>query len=199
MMLTEVTNVPDVALPIEAFKAHLRLGSGFGQDDVQEPVLVGFLRAAMVAIEARTDRILLVRSFDWSATRWRNPCGQVLPVAPVVGITQVTLIGPDGGQSPVPTESYWLDNDLQTPELRPVSTSLPGIPAGGRVSVRFDAGYGAVWGDLPADLQQAVLMLAAHYYEYRQDTGLSGGCMPFGVSSLIERYRPLRLSLGVRA
>jgi uncharacterized phiE125 gp8 family phage protein len=54
----------------------------------------------------------------------------------------------------------------------------------------------ASWGELPADLAQAVLMLAAHFYEYRQDTGLGRGCMPFGVSSLIERYRGLRLSLG---
>jgi uncharacterized phiE125 gp8 family phage protein len=36
-------------------------------------------------------------------------------------------------------------------------------------------------------------MLAAHYYEYRHEMGLSGGCMPFGVSSLIERYRTVRL------
>jgi uncharacterized phiE125 gp8 family phage protein len=39
-------------------------------------------------------------------------------------------------------------------------------------------------------------MLAAHFYEYRHETALGSGCMPFGVTSLIERYRPLRLSLG---
>ena len=42
-------------------------------------------------------------------------------------------------------------------------------------------------------------MLAAHYYEYRHETRLGDGCMPFGVSSLIERYRPLRIGLGARA
>jgi uncharacterized phiE125 gp8 family phage protein len=42
-------------------------------------------------------------------------------------------------------------------------------------------------------MSQAVLMLAAHYHEYRYDTALDGGCMPFGVTALIERYRPLRL------
>ena len=39
-------------------------------------------------------------------------------------------------------------------------------------------------------------MLAAHYYEYRNDTGLSDSCMPFGVTSLIQRYRPLRIGTG---
>ena len=49
MMLIEQTPVPDTALPVDDFKAHLRLGSGFGQDDVQNAVLHSFLRAAMAA------------------------------------------------------------------------------------------------------------------------------------------------------
>ena len=76
---------------------------------------------------------------------------------------------------------------------------LPFIPPQGSVQVVFEAGLGESWGAVPADLQQAVLMLAAHYYEYRHETRLGDGCMPFGVSSLIERYRPLRIGLGVRA
>jgi len=38
-----------------------------------------------------------------------------------------------------------------------------------------------------------VLLLAAHYYEHRTETALGEGCMPFGVASLIERYRKVRL------
>ncbi len=38
-----------------------------------------------------------------------------------------------------------------------------------------------------------MLLLAAHYYEYRHETALGGGCMPFGVTSLTERYRTVRL------
>ncbi len=60
----------------------------------------------------------------------------------------------------------------------------------------FRAGFGAGWADIPADLAQAVLLLAAHYYEYRDEVSLSQGCMPFGVSSLIERYRTVRLLTG---
>ena len=50
--------------------------------------------------------------------------------------------------------------------------------------------------DLPADLGQAVLLLAAHYYEFRHETQLGDGCMPFGVTSLIERYRTVRVFAG---
>ncbi|MEC7962778.1 MAG: head-tail connector protein, partial [Pseudomonadota bacterium] len=58
--------------------------------------------------------------------------------------------------------------------------------------VRLTAGFGP-WDAVPPDLAQAVLMLAAHYYEYRDDTGLKAGCMPFGVTALIERHRQMRL------
>ena len=65
-------------------------------------------------------------------------------------------------------------------------------------TVAFGAGYGASWSEIPADLAQAVMLLAAHYYEFRNETSLSEGCMPFGVTSLIERYKPIRLGGGVR-
>ena len=76
---------------------------------------------------------------------------------------------------------------------------MPSIPTAGAVVVTFQAGFGEVWGDIPADLRQAVMLLAAHYYEYRNETSLSDGCMPFGVSSLIERYKVMRIGSGFRS
>ncbi len=193
MMLIEETPVPDASLPVDAFKAHLRLGSGFGQDDLQDAVLRSFLRAALAAIEVRTSKALITRSFEWSLNRWRNGAAQMLPLAPISSITRVALVARDGGQTDIEAETYWLERDSQSPRLRATGAVLPNIPEGGSVSITFQGGYGAEWVNLPSDLQQAVLMLAAHYYEYRNDTSLSDGCMPFGVSSLIERFKPMRL------
>ncbi|WP_282048077.1 head-tail connector protein [Sulfitobacter mediterraneus] len=196
MMLIEETPVADAALPVEAFKAHLRLGSGFGQDGLQDVVLLSFLRAAVAAIEARTGKALFTRGFVWTITHWRNDAAQPLPIAPVTDLTDVTVIAGNGAEIAVGPALYWLEADMHRPCLRSTGTALPGIPASGSVRLRFDAGMGAGWADLPADLQQAALMLAAHYYEYRNDTGLSEGCMPFGVSSLIERYKTIRIGAG---
>ncbi|MGC1495657.1 MAG: head-tail connector protein [Sulfitobacter sp.] len=196
MMLIEETTVPDAALPVDAFKAHLRLGSGFGQDDVQDAVLKSFLRAAMATIEARTGKVLISRSFSWSLTFWRDASAQVLPVAPVGAVTRVALVARDGAASDVDASVYWLERDAQRPRLRSSGSALPGIPSAGAVLIEFDAGYGAAWGDLPSDLSQAVLMLAAHYYEFRDDTGQADGSMPFGVSSLIERFKSMRIGMG---
>tara|TARA_R110002051_G_scaffold100315_2_gene170639 strand:- start:3081 stop:3335 length:255 start_codon:yes stop_codon:yes gene_type:complete len=81
--------------------------------------------------------------------------------------------------------------------LRTTSAALATIPRFGTVSITFEAGMGSDWSQVPADLQQAVFLLSAHYYEFRHETNLSDGCMPFGVSSLIERYRPMRLGMRV--
>ena len=58
-MLIEETEVPADALPVEDFKAHLRLGRGFSGDSVQDAVLDSFLRAALSAIEGRTGKALI--------------------------------------------------------------------------------------------------------------------------------------------
>lgn len=199
MMLIEEASVPDEVLPLAAFKAHLRLGTGFAQDDVQEPVLKSFLRAAMAAIEARTNKALIARSFSWSVTRWRNLQAEALPLSPVRAIDAVEIIDADGADLTLATDRYALDEDLQRPKLISRGSGFAPISQGGKAVIHFEAGYGSNWGELPDDLAQAVFLLAAHYYEYRDETSLTRGCMPFGVQTLIERYRPLRLFSGASA
>lgn len=196
MILIEETTVADAALPLDEFKEHLRLGTGFAEDSLQDGVLRGFLRAAISAIEARTGKALISRGFVWTLSRWRDPSGQILPIAPIGALTEVVVIDSAGVQNPVPLEQLRIEDDAYNPKLCPIGFSLPSLPAGSSARIRFDAGFAPSWGGLPADLGQAVLLLAAHYYEYRHETALSDGCMPFGVTSLVQRYRPLRISTG---
>lgn len=196
MMLIEETTVPQAALPVDEFKAHLRLGSGFAEDNVQDAVLESFLRAAMSAIEARTGKVLITRQFVWSLTAWRDSLSQALPVAPVSAVTEIKLIDRNDTETVIGPAGYRLVLDQHRPRVMATGSALPSVPSQGGIEIRFTAGYGADWGQLPADLGQAVMLLAAHYYEYRDDTSLSEGCMPFGVTSLIERYRTVRLFAG---
>lgn len=196
MMLIEETTIPDAGLPVDQFKAHLRLGTGFGDESLQDEVLKGFLRAAIAAIEARTGKVLIERGFSWTLNGWRDRAGQMLPVAPVTDVAQVTLVDALGVETVLDDALYRLEADSQRPRLRPVGAWLPNVATGGEVRISFDAGFAVDWGGLPADLGQAVLMLAAHYYEYRHETKLGDGCMPFGVTSLIQRYRNVRISFG---
>lgn len=196
MMLSEVTPVPEAALPLAEFKAHLRLGTGFGEENLQDAVLLGFLRAAIAAIETRTGKILIERNFVIELSRWRNMASEPLPLVPVTDVAALVQVDTAGAEVAADVASYRLERDSQAPRLTASGACLPVIPSGGLARLEVTAGMAADWGGLPADLGQAVLLLAAHYYEYRDETALGRGCMPFGVTSLIERYRVMRLALG---
>ncbi|MEO0751156.1 MAG: hypothetical protein AAFY25_05095, partial [Pseudomonadota bacterium] len=182
MMLIEETAVPQAALPVDEFKAHLRLGTGFSDGDIQDPVLESFLRAALSAIEARTGKILITRTFSWVLSVWRDAISQPLPVAPIEAVTGMVLVDASATPTTVGTDRYLLVRDTHRPVLKPVGNCLPAIPTNGTVEIDFVAGMGADWGELPADLGHAVLLLAAHYYEYRHETSLKDAAMPYGVS-----------------
>jgi uncharacterized phiE125 gp8 family phage protein len=197
MMVVELTAVPSGALPVSEFRAHLRMGTGFGEDTLQDAVLENLLRAAMAAIEGRTGKALIARPFVWTLTGWRDPSGQVLPLAPVGSIDVVRLFSRNGAETVVEAAAYRLLRDTHRPVIQPTAMSLPTIPNGGMAEIEFHAGFGPAWADIPADLGHAVLLLAAHYYENRNDLSGSGfGVIPFGVGALIERYRSLRIGRG---
>lgn len=199
MILVEETTVPQSALPVTQFKDHLRLGSGFANDGDEDPILESYLRAAIAAIEARTGKILIEREFSWSLADWRNRERQPLPVAPVNAIVSIVLVEQRGEETIANDHAWILQPDLQRPCLKATSRLLPSVPFNGSVRVRMLAGFGPEWSDLPSDLGQAVLMLAAHFYEYRHDLTRGAPAMPFEVSALIERYRTVRLFMGSRS
>lgn len=196
MMVTEKTTVADAALPLLRFREHLRLGSGFVEDHLQNGLLAGFLRAAMAAIEGRTGKVLMEREFEWRQDSWRNPQRAIFPITPVTSVLSVVMKDVQGHVKTIPSTEWRLKECPVSPMLLAGENVLPAIPQNGVCVVTFRAGYGASFADLPADLAQAIMLLAAHYYEYRDETALGQGCMPFGVTALIDRYRPIRLTLG---
>ena len=193
MMLVEQTGVPGEALPVTEFRDHLRLGTGFSDDGIQDIVLEAYVRASIAAIEARTGKVLITRRFTWKLTSWREMSRQYLPVAPVAAITEMKITDMQGNETIIDPSRYRLEQDSQRPRVVATSFSLPTIPSHGTVDVSFDAGYGASWSELPPGLGQAVFLLAAHFYENRSASGAREVPMPFGVSLLIDRYRTVRL------
>ncbi|WP_349037853.1 hypothetical protein [Pseudotabrizicola sp. 4114] len=194
MMLTEQTAVPSEALPVQAMKDHLRLGTGFADDGLQDGLVVAHLRAAIAAIEGRTGKALLARRFLLRLNRWREDRGaQALPMAPVSALVSVTLRDVAGGATVVPSDRYRLEPDMARPRLRGTGRSLPAIPEEGTVEIVFDAGFGSGWDAVPVDLAQAVLLLAAEFYEARHSGGQGGPALPLAVQALIERWRTVRV------
>jgi len=193
MMLVEQTTVPGAALPVAEFKDHLRLGTGFADDGVQDSVLQAYLRAAISAIEARTGKALISRDFAWTINAWRDFGAQALPIAPVSAITGLTIVDRAGGQELIDPARYLLEQDMHRPRLVASALVLPTIPVGGHAIIAFTAGFGAAWGDVPADLGQAVMILAAHFYDNRGAASGGEAEMPQAVAMLVARWRVTRL------
>ena len=193
MMLVEQTTVPSAALPVAEFKDHLLLGTGFADDALQDGILENYLRASIAAIEARTGKILVTKQYTWSLTAWRETCRQALPLAPVFGLDELRIVDRTGAATIIDPAIYNVEPDMHRPRVWASGASLPSIPLGGTAELDFVAGYGAMWSNVPVDLGQAVFLLAAHYYESRAATSDGAGAMPFGVNTLIDRYRNVRV------
>lgn len=193
MMLSELTTVPGASLPVQGLKDHLRLGTGFTEDGLQDGLIEAYLRAAIAAVEGRIGKVLIGRRFKLELEDWRTKGEQPLPVAPVSAVVSVTVVDAADVALPVEPARYRLVRDMHRPKLVSVGVLLPTVPMDGRIEVVFDAGFGATWAEVPVDLAQAVMLLAAEYYETRQpgDGGSSG--LPFAVQALIERWRTVRI------
>jgi len=192
MMLIEQTTVPGSALPVQGLKDHLRLGTGFTDDGMQNTLIEGYLRAALAGIEGRIGKILIARRFLLRLEDWREAGAQALPVAPVTQIVSVTMVDAAGGTSILSPTRYRLVPDTHRPKLAATGVLLPTVATDGRAEVVFDAGFGATWAAVPADLAQAVMLLAAEFYERRHEAGRVAG-LPFAVQALIERWRTVRV------
>ena len=191
MILIEQAPVADAALPLQEFKDHLRLGTGFTDDGAQDALFKRLLRAGIAAIESRISKMLIQRSFLYTIECWRDPGEQALPVAPVQAITSVTLVDVVGVPTVITPTRYVLVRDTHRPKLAAAGVLLPNIPTDGTAEIVFVAGFGAAWSTVPPDLRQAVMLLAAQYHEHRLES--DAGMMPFGVTALIERWRNIRV------
>ncbi len=193
MFLTEVSQTASADLPVAGLKDHLRLGTAFGVDGLQDGLIEAHLRASIAAIEARIGKVLLTREFKLTLANWRDLSAQTLPLAPVSAVTKVSVFDLNGVEMVLDAARYAMQADTHRPKVLAVGMLFPNVPSDGRIEILFSAGFGAAWADVPADLAQAVMLLAAQYYETRHDGGVQTYGLPMAVQSLIERYRNIRV------
>ena len=191
-MTLKETAPPDLArLPLGEFRDFLRLGRGFADDAAQDPVLETCLRGAMRAIEARLSMALLSRDHVWTLYLWRGSERLSLPVAPVSNVAEIRIVDAAGEVTVISPASYRLGNDDAGAFVSMHSGTFPHLSTRARVEMELTAGFGE-WAELPADLQQAWLVLAAQFYNHR---GEDAKGFSMAALALIEPYLPRRTGL----
>lgn len=182
-MAVEIAPIPTSALPMAALRDHLRLGTGFADDGLLDPLIEAALRAALAQVEARCGRAVLSRAFTWQMPGWQLPA--MLPMGGVTAVTAVEIVDAAGDAVAVGDDRWVLIPDPAFPELAGV---LPPVRRGGFVRVTFETGFEG-WDTVPADLRLAILMLAGRFYEDRGE----GQRLPEEIAGLIAPWRRVRI------
>lgn len=171
-------------------KAYLRL------DTADEDALVTRLvAAARHAAERATGRALITQSWRLTLDRWPGSRVIELPLPPLESVDGVTLIDDADVETPWPATNTVADLAAEPGRLAlrdGVAPPLPGRDIGG-LAVDFTAGYGAQPTDVPEALRQAMIRLAAHWFEHRDGWQAGRGVLPGDIEALFAPYRVARL------
>jgi len=110
-----------------------------------------------------------------------------LPEAPVTAVA-ITYVDTDGATQTLSTDVYELrSDDLEPSIVLKYNQVWPSIQLGSRITVTATIGYTTV----PEDVGQAILYLAAHYFENREavNIGSTVADVPMTVDALLANHR----------
>lgn len=179
LAIREADPLPAPAVSIEEMRAQLRV-TGIEEDAVLE----GYARAATLAVERHTKRLLVAR-----AARLRLPCLPAARRAVALPFGRVAATGLSvtiGGVAQAP-EGFAVLGDSPA-QLQPAE-DWPVVDADGwPVVIAFTAGFTAI----PDDLVVAVKMLAAEMFERRSEGGEAVSRVPVGAAMLMAPWRMMQ-------
>ena len=170
-------------------KAHLRVAH-----DSEDALIQGLVRAARQEVEAATGMALIDQSWRLALDRWPASGRVLLARHPVKHVLSVTVYGSEGEASLIDPANYQLDALSRPARLHFEARPEPAIAMNG-VEIDFTAGFGEAGTDVPDLIRRALLMLAAHWYEFRGAYGPDDQpvAIPPGYERLIAPYKARRL------
>jgi uncharacterized phiE125 gp8 family phage protein len=183
--------VPPGAEPLTLADCKAQLRISHDGDDAQ---ISGLIRAAREEVERQTGVAMIDQ--DWRLTLDAWPaCGiATIPRHPVKQVLSVTLYGADGEASLMDPAHYRLDGMSRPARLWVEDRPAPGARLNG-IEIDFRAGFGEAGTDVPDLLKRAMLILVAHWYEFRAAYGPGDQpvSIPDGFRRLIDGWRARRL------
>lgn len=170
-------------------KAHLRLSH-----DSEDVLVSGLIRAARDEVEKTAGLALIDQSWRLALDRWPRHGTALIAKHPVKQILSVTAYGPDGEASLIDPAAYQLDR-LSRPARLHFSAEQAPLRAMNGIEIDFAAGFGESGPDVPDLLKRAMLVVVAHWFEFRAafGPGEQPVSFPAGYERMIAGYRARRL------
>ncbi len=172
-------------LPAE-LRRHLNL------DASHDTMLGSLIAAARMTIEAQSGLRLMQQSWRMFLDDWTD-LPRRLPVMPVRSVKLVKVV--NGNSQVIAPDQYELLRADGADRLVFSGNALPPVKISFRgIEIDLEAGFGNRQEDVPADLRQAVLALAAHWYDVDDWNRYSAShAMPAHVRLIVEQHRLPRL------
>jgi uncharacterized phiE125 gp8 family phage protein len=170
---------------LSEMRAHLRL-----DHEAEDDLVTGLVKAARLMVEAASRRILMEQRWRLLLDRWPRDGVVTLPLAPVIAVDRVALIGAQGQESDLPPGAY--DPDLLADPPRLVVAAPAPAPGRDRRGIVIDlrAGFGPAPEDVPAPLRLALKILVARWFENRGDIAGAQDLPPDALALIAPFQRP---------
>lgn len=162
-------------------------------DNAGEDALIGdLITAARMRVEQMIRAALITRRQSYQTSKLSD-AGLYINHGPVTAVHGVKAVDADGAELDLMLSDFEID-------LRAIPARLclrepyrwKNFGAGTRyVEVEIEAGYGATAADVPMPLRQAVMLLLAQSYEYRDAENQPP--VPLMVDALLMPYRSIKL------
>lgn len=188
---TLVTAPAGLAVDDSQMAAHAR---AVGQPTEQ---LYPYMAAAQAWVERVTARKLVSQTWKWFLDDW--PCSDymILPFGQLTSVTHVKYTDSADSQTTF-SSTYYATSIARDPGVLALKYGQSWPSATLRtldpIEVQFVCGW-ATAGVVPADLQNAILLLAGHLYEHRESVivgetaSVDSKALAFGVDALIVNWR----------
>ena len=160
-------------------------------EDVQnteDAYLATLIKTCRRQVEKLSNKSLITQTWDWFMDSF--PVTPInVPLPPLATVTSVIYYSTGGTASTVTAGTYIYDvysaqgrlslaygESWPTTTLRPING----------VKIQFQSGYGATSGTVPEDYREAIMLLAGHLYENReQTTTLKLSDLPYGIHDIL--------------
>ena len=170
-------------------KRHLRLDHN--EDD---EYLIELAQAATLHVEAMIDQFLITRTVRQYIETMPASRSISLEAWPIISIQEVR--GYDLGGNPIIFQSrnFRFDNRFD-PAALILNTSINFNAFSNGIEVDIIAGYGETGVDIPSNIIRAILVLIAHWYEFRGtlSPGDETSLIPKGLEALLAPLKKVRI------
>jgi uncharacterized phiE125 gp8 family phage protein len=183
---------PPAAEPVTLadMKLHLRVSH-----DSEDAQISGLIKAAREELEQATGLALISQGWRLYLDCWPGTQIVLVHKAPVIALSAATIYDMAGAPSSLSLSGFVLDRASRPARIAlPDAVTAPGKKLNG-IEIDFTAGFGATGVDVPDGLKRAIMLLAAHWYEFRgaETFERESAAWPPSFERFVSRYRRVGL------